>query len=191
MFQLGKTIVSEEILQKEFVCNLSACKGACCVEGDAGAPLDEEEVTLLKEIYPRVKPHLRPEGVEAIEAQGTSIVTVFGEHETPLVGGKECAYTIFDDSGKALCGIEKAYNNGDIDWKKPLSCHLYPVRLKDYSQFTAVNYNQWDICDDACTLGASLQVPVYKFVKEALIRKFGADWYEELEIAAQKLAEDS
>ena len=188
MFQLGKTIVSEDIIEKDFVCNLSACKGACCVEGDAGAPLDEEEVTILKNIYPKVKPFLRPEGVQAIEKQGTSIVTAFDEHETPLVEGKECAYTLFDENGKALCGIEKACNEGKINWKKPLSCHLYPVRLKDYSQFTAVNYNKWDICDDACTLGASLEVPVYKFVKEALVRKFGEDWYNDLEQAAKKLS---
>ncbi|MEM1001910.1 MAG: DUF3109 family protein [Bacteroidota bacterium] len=182
----GKTIVSEDIIEKEFVCNLSACKGACCVEGDAGAPLDEEEITILKDIYPKLKSYLRPEGIKAIEEQGTSIVTVFGEHETPLVEGKECAYTIFDDHGKAQCGIEKAYNGGAVDWKKPLSCHLYPVRLKDYSKFTAVNYNSWDICDDACALGASLKVPIYKFVREALIRKFGADWYKQLEQIADK-----
>ena len=190
MFQLGKTIVSEEIIEKEFVCNLSACKGACCIEGDAGAPLDEKEVSILKNVYPKIKPFLRPEGIHAIETQGSSIVTAFGDHETPLVEGKECAYTLFDEKGKALCGIEKAYNEGDIHWKKPISCHLYPVRLKYYSQFTAVNYNKWDICDDACTLGASLQVPVYKFVREALIRKFGDDWYKDLESAAQKLSEE-
>jgi hypothetical protein len=186
MFQLGKTIVSEEIIEKEFVCNLSACKGACCVEGDAGAPLEEGEVQRLKELYPKIKPFLRPEGVAAIEQQGTSIVTPFDEHETPLVEGKECAYTIFDDGGKALCGIEQAFNEGEIDWKKPISCHLYPVRLKEYSQFTAINYEQWDICDAACSLGASLEVPVYSFVKEALIRKFGADWYRELEDIAKQ-----
>jgi hypothetical protein len=187
MFQLGKTIVSEDLIENDFVCNLSACKGACCVAGDAGAPLEEEEMGVLKEIYPKVKPYLRPQGIEAIEAQGTSIVTDFGEHETPLVKGAECAYTIFDESGKAQCGIEKAYNDGVIDWKKPISCHLYPVRLKAYSQFTAINYHKWEICEPACSLGASLQVPVYKFVKEALIRKFGAEWYTELEETADKL----
>lgn len=187
MFQLGKTIVSEDLIEKEFVCNLSACKGACCVEGDAGAPLEPEEVQHLNDLYPIVKQFLRPEGIAAIEEQGTSIVTPFDEHETPLVKGKECAYTIFDDSGKALCGIEQAYNEGAVDWKKPISCHLYPVRLKNYSQFTAVNYDRWDICSDACSLGAALEVPVYTFVKEALIRKFGDDWYEQLqEIAARQ-----
>ncbi|TCI92268.1 DUF3109 family protein [Tenacibaculum sp. M341] len=186
MFQLGKTIVSEDIIEKEFVCNLSACKGTCCVQGEAGAPLDEEEVKILKEIYPKVKPFLRKEGIEAIEEQGTSITSDFGELETPLVNHAECAYVTFDDKGTALCGIEEAYNKNIIDWKKPISCHLYPVRVKDYSEFAAVNYHKWDICDDACSLGKELQVPVYKFLKEALIRRFGENWYMELEKVAQK-----
>lgn len=186
MFQLGKTIVSEEILNNDFVCNLSACKGACCVKGDAGAPLEVAETKILQDIYPKVKPFLRPEGIKAIEAQGAYITNDFGEHETPLVDGNECAYVIFDQKGTALCGIEEAQNRGVIDWKKPVSCHLYPVRVKDYTEFAAVNYNRWEICDPACTLGAALQVPVYKFVKEALIRKFGKDWYQELESLAIK-----
>ena len=185
MFQLGKTIVSEDIIEKDFVCNLSACKGACCIEGDAGAPLDKEEAEILKDIYPIVKPFLRPEGIEAIEAQGTSVTTAFGDLETPLINGADCAYVIFDEKNTALCGIEEAYNQGKISWKKPVSCHLYPVRVKDYSEFSAVNYEKWDICDDACTLGMELQVPIYKFVKEALIRKFGEDWYEQLETVAK------
>ena len=187
MFQLGKTIISEDIIKKDFVCNLSACKGACCIDGDAGAPLDKQEVEILETIYPKVKPFLRPEGVKAIEDQGTSIVTAFGDLETPLINGADCAYVIFDDKNTALCGIEEAFNQGEIDWKKPVSCHLYPIRVKDYSEFSAVNYDQWEICDDACTLGKELQVPVYKFVKQALIRKFGKDWYDELEKVAQNL----
>lgn len=186
MFQLGKTIVSEEILEKEFVCNLSACKGACCVDGDAGAPLDQSEVAILKEIYPIVKPFLRPEGVAAIEEQGTSIVGSDGDLETPLIDGADCAYVIFDGQ-TALCGIEQAYNQGLVDWKKPVSCHLYPIRVKDFSDFAAVNYHKWHICDDACSLGKELEVPVYKFVKEALVRKFGPEWYAELEKVAEEL----
>ncbi|WP_460220141.1 DUF3109 family protein [Psychroserpens sp. MEBiC05023] len=186
MFQLGKTIVSEDIIDKDFVCNLSACKGACCIDGDAGAPLDAEEVQILKEIYPKVKPFLRKEGIIAIEEQGMHITTDFGDYETPLINGADCAYVIFDDKKTALCGIEEAYNQGEVSWKKPVSCHLYPIRVKDYSEFSAVNYDKWEICDDACTLGKELQVPVYKFVKEALIRKFGEDWYTELEKVAEK-----
>lgn len=186
MFQLGKTIVSEEIIGKEFVCNLSACKGVCCVAGEAGAPLEAEETKILEEIYPTVKPFLRAEGIAAIEDQGTWVTSDFGELETPLVDGAECAYVIFDDNQMALCAIEEAYNKGLVDWKKPISCHLYPIRVQDYSEFSAVNYHVWDICDDACSLGKELQVPIYKFVKEALIRKFGENWYLELEKVAEK-----
>jgi hypothetical protein len=186
MFQLQKTIVSEEILENDFVCNLAACKGACCVDGDAGAPLSKEETQILADIYPKVKPFLRKEGIAAIEAQGTHVIGADVELETTLIDGKDCAYVIFDKK-TALCGIEQAYNQGLVDWKKPVSCHLYPVRVKEYSDFSAVNYHKWHICSDACALGAELQVPVYKFVKEALVRKFGKEWYEELEKVAQDL----
>ncbi|WP_296314720.1 DUF3109 family protein [Winogradskyella sp. UBA3174] len=186
MFQLGKTIISEDIIEKDFLCNLSACKGACCIDGDAGAPLEQSEVKILEDIYPKVKPFLREEGIKAIEAQGTSVKTAFGDLETPLINGADCAYVIFDEKNTALCAIEEAYNQGEVDWKKPISCHLYPVRIRDYTEFSAVNYDKWEICDDACTLGKELQVPVYRFVKEALIRKFGEDWYAELEKVAQE-----
>lgn len=184
MFQLGKTIVSEDLIEKEFVCNLGACKGECCIAGEAGAPVTSEEVVTLKEIFPKVQPFLRPEGIAAIEAQGTHIVSPLGELETPLVDGKECAYVTFSEKGIAGCGIEDAYNAGAVDFKKPISCHLYPVRVQDYNEFAAVNYHKWPICNDACTLGTELQVPVYKFVKEALVRKFGQHWYAELEKVA-------
>ena len=186
MFQLGKTIISEQILDADFACNLSACKGACCVDGDAGAPLEYNETEKLKAIYPKIKSYLRPQGIEAIERQGTFVTNEEGEFETPLVDGADCAYVIFDEKQTALCGIEEAYSQGDIDWKKPVSCHLYPVRVKDYSEFSAVNYHKWQICDDACALGKELQIPIYKFVKEALIRKFGEQWYTALEKIARE-----
>lgn len=186
MFQIGKTIVSEDILEKEFVCNLSTCKGACCVDGDAGAPLSHEETAIMEAIFPKVKPFLRKEGIDAIEAQGTWTKGKEGDLETPLVDDKDCAYVIYDGA-TALCGIEQAYNQGIIDWKKPVSCHLYPIRVKDFTEFAAVNYDKWEICDDACSLGKELEVPVYKFVKEALIRRFGEDWYLELEKVAEEI----
>jgi hypothetical protein len=185
MFQIGKTIVSEDIIEKDFLCNLSACKGACCIDGDAGAPLEKDEIEILKDIYPKVKPFLRKKGIEAIEEQGLYTTNEFGDFETPLINGPECAFVIFDKKKTALCGIEEAYNQGEISWKKPVSCHLYPVRVRDYTEFSGVNYEKWEICDDACTLGKELQVPIYKFVKEALIRKFGEDWYVELEKVAK------
>ncbi len=187
MFQIGKTIVSEEILEQDFVCNLSACKGACCIDGNAGAPLDDEETETLVAIYSKVKPFLRPEGIAAIEEHGAFVKGDDGEWETPLVNNSECAYVTFDESKIAKCGLEEANNQGVTDWKKPVSCHMYPVRVREYTELTAVNYHKWEICDSACSLGAELKVPVYKFVKEALIRKFGHDWYAELEKVAEEL----
>lgn len=188
MFQIGKTVVSDEIIEKEFVCNLSACKGQCCVDGDAGAPLEQAETEILDKIYPIVKPFLRPKGVQTIETQGKWIVGEDGEYETPLIDGADCAYVIYDGD-TALCGIEQAYNQGLVDWKKPISCHLYPVRIREFSDFSAVNYHKWHICSDACELGKELQVPIYKFVKEALVRKFGEAWYAELEDVAKELTQ--
>lgn len=182
MFQLDKTLVSEDLFDCDFVCNLSACKGACCIEGDAGAPLEDKETEILVDLYSKIKPYLTEEGIAAIEEQGAFVRGFDGEWETPLVRGSQCAYVVQAENGMTHCGIEAAQRDGVINWKKPISCHLYPVRLKEYENFTAVNYNQWDICSDACTLGEELKVPVFKFLKEALIRKFGKDWYDELEL---------
>lgn len=190
MFQIGKTIVSEEIIENDFVCNLSACKGACCIDGDAGAPLEEEETETLVKIFEDVKPFLRAEGIEAIEEQGAFVRGEDGEWETPLVKGSECAYVVFSENGITKCGLEEAFNKGATSWKKPISCHLYPVRVKAYTELTAVNYHKWTICDPACTLGDELKVPIYKFVREALIRKFGEHWYAELEAVADTLAKE-
>lgn len=190
MIQVANTIISEDIIDNDFVCNLSSCKGACCIEGDAGAPVEESELRIMKRIYPEVEPYLTDEGRAAIEAQGVYVKGEDGEWETPLINGGECTYVVRNESGWALCAIEQAYNDKKIDWKKPISCHLYPIRLREYSSFTAVNYHRWSpICDDACALGKELQVPIYKFVKNALIRKFGEEWYEELELIAEHLKE--
>jgi hypothetical protein len=186
MFQVGKTIISEEIFEEEFVCNLNACKGICCVEGDSGAPLLEEEKTILDQIYKEVKPYLTEAGIKAIETQGKYVIDKQGDLTTPLINDKECAFVTQNEDGTYLCGIEKAYLDKKIDWQKPISCHLYPVRVKDFVEFQAVNYDEWNICSDACALGKQLQVPLYKFLKEPLIRKFGADWYSEVEIIARE-----
>ena len=185
MFQIKNTLISESIIENDFVCNLGACKGACCVEGDAGAPLEFKELDEIKKFYPIVKRYLSPTSINEINQQGQFITTDSGDLETPLVNGKECVYLILDKNKIPECSFEKAYNQGLISWKKPISCHLYPVRTKDFSEFISVNYDKWSICSDACILGKELQVPVYKFVKEALIRKFGKDWYLELELAAK------
>ncbi|MGB5692644.1 MAG: DUF3109 family protein [Flavobacteriaceae bacterium] len=189
MFELGKTVVSEEILDHQFVCDLNACKGACCVDGSAGAPLEEAETQILNEIIEDIIPYLRKEGVKAIRDQGTFVKGSDGDWETPLVDNQECAYTVFSKNGTAECGIEKAHRAKAITWQKPISCHLYPVRIREYSKLTAVNYHRWQICDPACSLGAQLEIPIYKFVKTALIRKFGEDWYLELEAVAKSLSD--
>lgn len=180
MIQVGEVLVSDDIKEKEFVCNLEKCKGACCVEGDYGAPLEEDELEILKSIYPVVKPYLTPEGIRTIEAEGTHVVDPDGDYSTPVIGGRECAYAIYDDKGVLKCGIEKAYYDGKVKWKKPISCHLYPIRISKKKNFEAVNYHKWSICSPACALGKELQVPLYKFLKEPLIRKYGEAWYNEL-----------
>ncbi len=187
MIQIEDKLISEEIFSEEFVCNLSKCKGICCVEGDAGAPLDKEEAQILENIYDKIKPYLTPEGIEAIEKQGKwEIDPTDGEYVTPLINNAECAYVTYDERGYTKCGIEKAYEDGVIDWQKPISCHLYPIRVTEYSSFTALNYHEWEVCSDACTLGKELQVPVYKFLKTPLIRKYGESFYSELSDAAEE-----
>lgn len=188
MLAIKDTLVSEEVLERKFVCDLAACKGACCVEGDAGAPLEDEEVDVLEEIYDNVKPYLRPEGIAAIEQQGKWVMDWDGEKVTPLVDDKECAYTTFDKDGTAKCGIEQAYRDGKVDFFKPISCHLYPVRLSKLTAHTAVNYDQWKICKPACACGEEMNVPVFRFLKEPLTRKFGSEWYEMLCEAAKLYA---
>ncbi len=186
MIQIDDKLISEDLFSEEFVCNLAKCKGICCVEGDAGAPLDEDETRILDEIYPKIKPYLRPEGIQAIEEQGTYTLDFEGDLVTPLVNNAECAYVIFDEKGYTKCAIEKAYEDGVIDWQKPISCHLYPIRITEYSNFSAINYHEWDICSDACTLGKELGVKVYQFLKKPLIRKYGEDFYQTLSEAAEE-----
>jgi hypothetical protein len=185
-------LVSEDVLTEHFACQLDACKGACCWEGDFGAPLEAEEVDTLKAIYEEVKPFLRKEGVEMIEATGVSIY--YKEMKapgTPLLPGGACAFLTFEENGIAKCGIEKAFEAGVTDFRKPISCHLYPVRVSKNKKvnFEALNYDRWDICSSACAAGKKARMPVFRFVKAALIRKYGIAFYEELEAAAGYLAE--
>ncbi|SFC60162.1 Protein of unknown function [Flexibacter flexilis DSM 6793] len=183
MIVIENTIVSDDIAEKFFVCNIEKCKGACCIEGDAGAPLLAEERQILEDIYDTVAPFLTAKGREAIEKQGTWVIDQEGDFSTPTIGGRECAYALYDQKGVLKCGIELAHKAGKIDYKKPISCHLYPIRIKEYEHYQAVNYDSWHICRDACHLGKDLGVPVYQFLKEPLIRKYGAEWYEQLEQA--------
>lgn len=188
MIEIGDTIISRDLLNNAFVCDLLACKGACCVEGDSGAPLEEDERSILDNEHKAIKPYLLEEGRKAIDRQGSSVIDSDGDLGTPLVEDGACAYAVFEN-GKALCGIERAWKAGATHFRKPVSCHLYPVRVNVYSNFKAVNYHRWKICEPACQLGAQLQMPVYVFLKDALIRRFGHAWYRELEQVHAHLAE--
>jgi hypothetical protein len=186
MLSIGRAIVSMDLLEKRFICDLDSCKGYCCYDGDSGAPLEEEEAKILKEIYPKIKSYMRPEGVTAIEKQGTSVIDSDGDTVTPLIGAAECAYTFIED-GVYKCAIEKAWVDKKIKYRKPESCHLFPVRIKRYNDFDAVNYEELKICKPALALGKAKEVYVYQFLKEPLIRVYGKDWYKELTIAAQEI----
>lgn len=181
MIVIDHTIISDDIKDQFFVCNLKKCKGACCVEGDLGAPLEDDELSKMEEIYEEVKPFLSEKGINAIKQQGKFIRDWEGDYSTPTVQDRECAYAIYDESGVLKCGIEQAYLAGKTDFRKPISCHLYPVRITKYDDYEALNYDQWSICNPACSLGKELGLPIYKFLKDALIRKYGKQWYAELE----------
>lgn len=185
MLAIDKTLVSLDLLERYFVCDLSACKGACCVKGDAGAPLTDEEIDLLENIVDDILPYLDEEGKAMIDKKGVFEIDVDGDKGTALLENGRCAFALVDDNGLVSCGIEKAEMAGKIDFKKPISCHLYPVRITEYKEYDAVNYNKWEICKPACECGAKLDVPLYKFLKDALIRKYGKGWYEELEMIDQ------
>ena len=188
MIEVGHVILTDDIKDEYFVCDLGKCKGACCVEGDLGAPLHEDELAILDDIYPEVAPYLNDKGRAAIAKQGKYILDEDNEYSTPTIKGKECAYAIFDEAGILKCGIELAYLEGKSDFQKPISCHLYPLRIKRYERFDAVNYDRWKICKDACANGLNLQVPLYKFLRQPLVRKYGEDWYDELLTIIEKKA---
>lgn len=180
MIQIEEKIVSLDVFEKKFVCDLSACKGACCVDGDAGAPLTDEEIKLLPKIYDKVKPYMQEEGKKVIEEVGFFVLDSDDDKTTPLINNEECAFVNFDQDGTAKCSIEKAFNEGHIEFKKPISCHLFPIRIQEYRDFDAVNYEDIDICKPACACGEKLEVPVFRFLKEPLIRLYGKEWFDDL-----------
>lgn len=188
MIELENKLLSKEIFLEKFVCNLSACKGACCVEGDAGAPLEKEEKKIIEEKLSSIIPYMRKEGVEKVKKDGVSYKDIDGEDVTSLINGQECAFVYFDETKTAKCAIEKSYREGKIDFIKPISCHLYPIRVKKLKYYDALQYHEWDVCSPACELGKELNVKVYKFLKEPLIRKYGEDFYNQLEIIGKELS---
>lgn len=190
MLIIQEVLIHDDVVKEKFLCQLDACKGACCWEGDWGAPLEEEEIGILKDIHEQVKPFLDAEGQEVIERKG--LATWYEEPQeygTSLLSNGACVYMTTDEDGIAHCGIEQAYNAGVVDFKKPISCHLYPIRIESNPvvNFEAINYDRWEICSAACSNGKKAKLPVYRFAKDALIRKYGDAFYEELDAAAQHL----
>ena len=187
MIQIDDVLVSFDVFRERFCCQVDACKGECCIEGDAGAPLEEDEVKELEKALPVIWDDLSPEARAVIKRQGVCYRDSDGDLVTSIVNGKDCVFTCYNEQGYCLCAIEKAYREGRLDFYKPISCHLYPIRVARYPQFTALNYHRWTVCKAAVLLGEQKDIPVYRFLKEPLIRRFGEAWYAELEIAAKEL----
>lgn len=180
MIIIDETIISNDLVQAEFCCNLVACKGECCVAGDAGAPLEAEEISILEDYIDFIKPYMLEKGVEVIGKNGVFDYDAEGNFVTPLVNDRECAFVFFKNN-IAYCAIEKAWLEKKIDFQKPISCHLYPVRLSNVNNMTAVNYHEWSVCKPALKKGKKIGLPLYKFLKDPLIRKFGEEWFQKLE----------
>ena len=189
MFQIGDAIVALDVLEESFLCDLSACRGECCVEGDAGAPLEEQEVKIINDIIPVVWDDLSSEARDVIERQGGYYKDYDGEMVTSIVNGKDCVFTYYDEQGICKCAIEKAYRENRTTFYKPISCHLYPIRLSRYRDFVAVNYHRWSVCKAAVLLGEKENLRIYQFLKEPLIRRFGKEWYKDLCTVAEEYIE--
>ena len=189
MIEIGDKVVTLDLITEKFVCNLDVCKGVCCVHGESGAPLESEEVDILDNQYPDIAPFLREEGNSAIQKQGTWVIDTDKESVTPLIEGNECAYAIFE-KGIARCGIEKAFEAGATTFRKPVSCHIYPIRVKRYKGFTALNYDRWKICDPARAYGEEKDVPVYRFLRESIVRKYGEEFYKKLEVISHNVGQN-
>jgi Protein of unknown function (DUF3109) len=190
MIAINNILVSDEIVKEQFVCDLGKCKGACCVDGDAGAPLTDEELDKLNQVFDKVLPYLSEESKKELEKQGRYVYDVSFGWVTPTIGGRICVYGITDKEGIVKCGIEQACLDGKIKWKKPISCHLFPIIAKKskHSNTEYINYEpREDNCKAACSLGKKLKVPVYVFLKEALVRKYGQQFYDDLEATAQHM----
>ena len=191
MIQIENTIVSFDVIKEMFRCDVAACKGMCCVEGDAGAPVERDELPLLEAAVPVVWNDLSEEARKVITRQGAVYLDRDGEYVTSIVDGKDCVFTCYDNEGICRCALEKAYQAGTINLPKPISCHLYPIRVAKYKDFLAVNYHKWSVCQPAVDCGKAQQLPVFQFLKAPLIRKFGTVWYEQLEAVFEKYASNN
>lgn len=190
MIEIDDKIVSTDLLTDCFSCDLSRCKGICCVEGNAGAPLEMEEVDLIEEEWENFRPYMTPEGIAAIEQQGFMVVDADGDYTTPLVNDAECAYS-FEENGITFCAIERAWREGKCGFRKPISCHLYPIRVARFSNGTiGLNYHRWNVCRSAVECGRKLGTPIYQSLKEPIIRAYGEEFYQRLEEAANLIKEE-
>ena len=188
MIQIGDKLISRDLFDNHFICHLEKCEGNCCIFGDSGAPLEKEEAELLNKHLESIKPFMRKEGLREVNEQGSWVVDRDGDQVTPLVGREECAYVIFED-GIARCAIERAFEAKSITFQKPVSCHLYPIRVSRLKDVMALNYHQWSICEPARILGRNEGVPVFRFLKEAISRVYGASFYREMEIVYRELSQ--
>lgn len=187
MIEIEDKVVSLDVFEVMFSCDYEQCKGICCVEGDSGAPLEPGEADQLRRWLPEVRHLLSPRALEIIDAQGVSYLDEDGDEVTSIVDGKDCVFTTYDEQGGCRCAYEQIYYAGKSDWIKPISCQLYPIRLTRYKDFTAVNYHKWSVCRPALRRGRATGVRVYQFLREPLIRAFGASWYSQLEAVAHQL----
>lgn len=191
MIQIDKVLVSDDLFSKKFLCDLAACKGACCVEGESGAPLEPDEIGVLEDSLDEIRPFMRREGIDRVDEVGVFTIDDDGDYVTPLVNDAECAFVHFDSGGIAKCAVETAYRAGKTDFLKPVSCHLYPIRITELKDFTALNYHFWPICDPARVCGAKVDLKVFRFLREPLIRKFGKDFFEQLEEADKLISQNT
>ncbi len=186
MIQIDKTLISLDVIEKQFCCDISQCKGICCIEGDSGAPLTDAEVLAYQKYLPKILPYLSNKNQSVLRENNVFYYDAHdGEKVTTLVDNAECAFTIVEN-GVFSCAIERAFREGVIPVQKPISCHLYPIRCRQYRDFEAINYETWTICKDAVCKGKAENVRVYEFLKEPLLRKYGKAWYKELEKIAKE-----
>ena len=185
MLEIQNTLISLDLIERFFCCDLDACLGACCIEGDAGAPITTAEKEKIEEVLPTVYAELLPAARQEIDERGVSYIDEEDDLVTTIVNGRDCVFTCYDKGGKCLCALERAYREGKTDFRKPVSCHLYPVRITEYPSFTAVNFHRWKICRPAESLGRKLKIRAYQFLREPLIARFGKEWYDELVMAAE------
>lgn len=190
MLQIQDTLVSLDVAERFFCCDLDACHGACCIEGDAGAPITDDEKLKIQEVLPEVWEELLPRAREEVEKNGVAYIDEEGDLVTTILDGKNCAFTCYAPGGVCLCALERAYREGRTKWKKPASCSLYPLRITEYPTFTAVNYHRWKICRPAERLGREKGIRVYQFLREPLIERFGQEWYDELKLACETYLAD-